>query len=333
MNRIARTLVAGLSLVAVAPGAVAVAQHGDGDHVRASAQKQGSDSALVKAVSAVDRSTKWKLTNKIKLKFPTFHTEGIAFAGDRVFLSAVQILTPTIPYPTPIDGYDRSAGTGIGHLFVMDRRGNLIKDIVLGEGRMYHPGGIDFDGKNVWVPVAEYRPDSRSIIYRVDAKTLKVHKQFEADDHFGGIVLDKTTGHLVGNTWASRRFAEWDVKGSGKELSTWKNRSQFIDYQDCQYVSKAKMICGGVANLPQTSTAGGALATYELGGVALIDLRSHRVLNELPFQQWSSAGHVATRNPVKLAVDGDTLTMWAAPDNGEERKGTEILTYEATVPK
>ena len=116
MNRIARTLVAGLSLVAVAPGAVAVAQHGDGDRVRTSAQKQGSDSALVKAVSAVDRSTKWKLTHKIKLKFPTFHTEGIAFAGDRVFLSAVQILTPTIPYPTPIDGYDRSPGTGIGPL-------------------------------------------------------------------------------------------------------------------------------------------------------------------------------------------------------------------------
>jgi len=25
---------------------------------------------------------------------------------------------------------------------------------------VYHPGGIDFDGVNIWVPVAEYRPDS-----------------------------------------------------------------------------------------------------------------------------------------------------------------------------
>ena len=32
---------------------------------------------------------------------------------------------------------------------------------------MYHPGGIDYDGRHIWVPVAEYRPNSRSIIYRV----------------------------------------------------------------------------------------------------------------------------------------------------------------------
>jgi hypothetical protein len=325
MFRISRTLVAGLTLVVAAPGAVAVARGGDGG----TAERGERDSALVKSFSAVDRSTKWRLTNTIKLRFPTFHTEGIAFAGDRVFLSAVEILAPTVPYLTPINGYDRSPGKGVGHLFVMDRRGNLLKDIVLGEGDMYHPGGIDFDGKDVWVPVAEYRPDSRSIVYRVDAKTVRVRKQFEVEDHVGGVVMDRSTGHLVGNTWGSRRFAEWD--GKGRELSTWPNASHFVDYQDCQYVPRGKMLCGGVANLPQTTRAGGALATYELGGLALVDLRSHEVVNEVPFQQWSAAGHVATRNPVKLAVDGDTLTMWAAPDNGEERNGTEILTYRATV--
>ena len=51
----------------------------------------------------------------------------------------------------------------------MDKAGNLQKDIILGEGDMYHPGGIDFDGTNVWVPVAQYRPNSSAIIYRVDA--------------------------------------------------------------------------------------------------------------------------------------------------------------------
>jgi hypothetical protein len=325
MNPFKRALVAGLTLAAAAPAAVAVADSGQsGGH-------HGRDSALVKSFSAVDRSTKWRLTNKITLDFPTFHTEGIAFAGDRVFLSAVEILLPTVPYAVPIDGKDRSPGKGVGHLFVMDRHGNLEKDIVLGEGDMYHPGGIDFDGENVWVPVAEYRPNSRSIVYKVDATSLRVHKQFEVEDHFGGVVLDKTSGHLVGNTWGSRRFAEWNR--SGKQLSTWPNTSSFIDYQDCQYVPAGKMLCGGVANLQQTPKAGGALATYELGGLALIDLHSHEVLRETPFQQWSTAGHVATRNPVKLAADGDSLTMWAAPDNGEEGNGTEILTYRAAVPK
>jgi len=315
-----RALTAGLT-IALALGGAAGAN---------AANHHSSDSGLASAFAGLDRNTKWQPTGTLKLDFPTFHTEGIAFAGDRVFLSAVQILEPTVKYPTPQGGYDRTPGKGIGHLFVMDRQGHLQKDIVLGEGDMYHPGGIDFDGKNVWVPVAQYRPDSSAIIYRVDASNLRVHKQFQVKDHFGGIVLDKTTGHLVGNTWGSRRFAEWNQ--SGKQLSTWDNTSFFIDYQDCQYVPDAKMICGGVTNLPQTPTAGGTAASYELGGMALIDLRSHKVVRELPFQQWSSAGHVATRNPLKLAAEGNRLTMWAAPDNGEEAHGTEILTYEATVP-
>ena len=309
---------------------LAVALGGTATSFASNDQGRGhGNSTLTKNVGALDRNTKWKLTNKLKLDFPTFHTEGIAFAGDRVFLSAVEILEPTVKYPSPEGGYDRTAGKGIGHLFVMDRQGNLEKDIVLGEGDMYHPGGIDFDGKNVWVPVAQYRPDSSSIIYRIDASSLTVHKQFEVKDHFGGVVLDKTTGHLVGNTWGSRRFAEWNDKG--RQLKTWDNSSFFVDYQDCQYAPAGKMICAGVTNLPQTPAAGGAAATYELGGLALIDLRSHDVIREVPVQEWSTAGHVTTRNPVKLAADGNELTMWTAPDNGEEGNGTEILTYKATV--
>ncbi|UUL76088.1 DUF6454 family protein [Pseudarthrobacter sp. Fe7] len=172
-----------------------------------------TDTVLADAFSRVDRNTAWQQTSKLKLNFPTYHTEGIAYSQDHIFLSAVQITEPTVKYPTPQDGYDRTPGKGVGHLFVMDKAGNLQKDITLGEGDMYHPGGIDFDGTNVWVPVAQYRPNSSAIIYKVDADTLDVHKQFEVKDHFGGIVLDKQTGHLVGNTWGSRRFAEWDLQG------------------------------------------------------------------------------------------------------------------------
>ena len=278
---------------------------------------------------AVDRNTAWHMTSKVKLNFPTFHTEGIAYSPDHIFLSAVQIIEPTSKYPSPVNGYDRTAGAGIGHLFVMDRSGNLQKDITLGEGDMYHPGGIDFDGSNVWVPVAQYRPDSSAVIYKIDAESLDVHKQFEVKDHFGGIAMDTQTGHLVGNTWGSRRFTEWDL--NGKQLSTWENPDYFIDYQDCQYVPDSKMLCDGITNLPQTQAGGGSTATYELGGMAMIDLKSHQVIRGVPFQQWSTAGHVATRNPFKMTADGNHLTMRVAPDNGDEGNGTEIITYEATV--
>jgi hypothetical protein len=328
------TSAAAIILTASAIGGTVAAQAA-GTHDRPeatnteSSSHRGTSPSLADAFNGVDRNTNWQQTSKLKLNFPTYHTEGIAFSQDHIFLSAVQIIEPTTKFPTPQNGFDRTPGKGIGHLFVMDKAGKLQKDIILGEGDMYHPGGIDFDGINVWVPVAQYRPDSSAIIYRVDATTLDAHKQFEVKDHFGGIVMDKRTGHLVGNTWGSRRFAEWDLQG--KQLSTWENPNYFIDYQDCQYVPDARMLCAGITNLPQTPAAGGTGATYELGGMAMIDLKTRSVLRDVPFQQFSTAGHVATRNPFKMTADGDHLTMKVAPDNGDEGNGTEILTYEATV--
>lgn len=321
-------------LAASALGATAAAQAADnggrlsGDSA-ADRNHPAGGTSLSGDFGAVDRATNWQLTSKLKLNFPTYHTEGMAVSHEHIFLSAVQIIEPTTKFPNPQGGFDRTPGKGIGHLFVMDKSGNLQKDIILGEGDMYHPGGIDFDGTNVWVPVAQYRPDSSAIIYRVDAATLDVHKQFEVPDHFGGIIMDKATGHLVGNTWGSRRFAEWDLHG--KQVSTWQNPDFLIDYQDCQYVDGAKMLCSGITNLPQAPAAGGTAASYELGGLAMIDLSSHSVLRQVPFQQWSTAGHVATRNPFKMTADGSRLTMNVAPDNGDEGNGTEILTYETTV--
>jgi hypothetical protein len=327
------TATATIILAASAICATADAQAaGNNDQHEGNAQSGShgdTNASLADAFNGVDRNTNWQQTSKLKLNFPTYHTEGIAYSQDHIFLSAVQIIEPTTKFPTPQNGFDRTAGKGIGHLFVMDKAGNLQKDITLGEGDMYHPGGLDFDGTNVWIPVAQYRPNSSAIIYRVDASTLDVHKQFEVKDHFGGIVMDKQTGHLIGNTWGSRRFAEWDLQG--KQLSAWENPNFFIDYQDCQYVPNSKMLCDGITNLPQTPAAGGSSATYELGGMAMIDLKSHSVIRDVPFQQWSTAGHVATRNPFKMTTDGNHLTMKVAPDNGDEGNGTEILTYEATV--
>ena len=326
------TAAASILLAASAIGGAAAAGHAakdPGANDEGSGAHHERNTALADAFEGVDRNTAWQQTGKLKLDFPTYHTEGIAFSEDHIFLSAVQIIEPTTKFPSPQGGFDRTPGKGIGHLFVMDKAGKLQKDIVLGEGDMYHPGGIDFDGTNVWVPVAQYRPDSSAIIYRVNATSLDVHKQFEVKDHFGGIVMDKQTGRLVGNTWGSRRFAEWDANGN--QLSTWQNPNYFVDYQDCQYVPNSKMLCGGITNLPQTPAAGGAGATYELGGMAMIDLKSHSVMRDVPFQQWSTAGHVATRNPFKMTADGGHLTLRLAPDTGDEGNGTEILTYEATL--
>ena len=130
---------------------------------------------------------------------------------------------------------------------------------------MYHPGGIDFDGENVWVPAAEYRPDSKAIVYKVNPKTYRVTEQFRVRDHVGGVVRDRRTGLVHGVSWGSRTLYEWTA--SRKQLDARPNQSHLLDYQDCDYVARSKQLCGGVTGLP-TATGGG----YELGGLALIDL-------------------------------------------------------------
>ena len=76
-----------------------------------------------------------------ELSFPTFHPQGMTAVNDRFFLSSVEVI-------------DRTAEQGTGHLFEMSRQGTLLRSLQLGEGALYHPGGIDYDGVCIWVPVA-----------------------------------------------------------------------------------------------------------------------------------------------------------------------------------
>lgn len=289
------------------------------------ATAQGAPDGLADAFLTTDRSTDWVETGRVRLAFDAFHPQGLARVGDRLFLSSVEIVEPTQRFPQPVDGYDRTPGRGVGHLFVLDLDGNLLADVTLGEGDAYHPGGIDTDGRSVWVPVAEYRPNSSGIVYRVDAATLEVEELFRVGDHVGGVVHDPATGRLHGVSWGSRRLYTWTA--SGLELGRRANPSHFVDHQDCQFVPEGRMLCGGIA-----SVAAPDGSSVELGGLALLDLADGRVVHEVPVGRFSAAGHVVTRNPVLLERDGSTLRLWAAPDDGEEVAGTELLRFEAAVP-
>jgi Family of unknown function (DUF6454) len=126
-------------------------------------------------------------------------------------------------------------------------------------------------------------------------------------------------------SWGSRTFYEWSERGRLAHAAA--NPSHLIDYQDCEYVARGKQLCSGITGLP-TATGG----SYELGGLALLDLADgNRILHEIPFPRFSSAGHVVTRNPVALEVDGSMLRLLAAPDDGEEVAGTELLVYQTPL--
>jgi Family of unknown function (DUF6454) len=280
------------------------------------------DDPIVTALSAVTRATPWEHVATIDLEFDAEHPQGMVKIGDRFFVSSVEIIEPTQPCPVLCDGYDRTPGRGVGHLYVIDSDGALLEDVELGEGHMYHPGGIDYDGRWLWVPVAEYRPNSNAIIYKVDPASLAVEEAFRVRDHVGGVVRDRVDGHIHGVSWGSRTQYEWTAGGS--ELVREPNESHFIDYQDCDYLAFRKMVCGGIANL--TAPDG---ATFELGGLALLDLLTSEILHEVPVQRYSLVtNHVITRNPVFLEMTDGGLRLYTAPDDDLD---AAILIHEATL--
>ena len=112
---------------------------------------------------SLTKNSTWKLLDSIPLKFKTYHPQGMLKVGNYFYLSSVETIKPTEKYEYSIDGYDRSTGSGRGYLFKFNKKGKLISKVHIGEGTIFHPGGIDFDGQNIWVSVAEYRPNSISI--------------------------------------------------------------------------------------------------------------------------------------------------------------------------
>ena len=265
------------------------------------------------------RDSSWGLVGSVLLSFRTHHPQGMVKAGDALFVSSVEIRVRTKRFPEPVDGYDRDPGEGVGHLFKLDMSGRLIAGITLGEGTIYHPGGIDYDGTHIWVPLAEYRPNSRSIVYRVDPQTMKATEVFRFADHIGAIVHNTDDGTLHGASWGSRRFYRWRLDGTLRvtnadarpEALRTLNASHYVDYQDCQYAGRRSMLCGGLSEL----RAAPDVAPFRLGGLDLVDLSDGRPRHQLPVPLATPGGVIMTRNPVWAEPTASGLRVYFLPED------------------
>jgi hypothetical protein len=281
--------------------------------VSLAAGQAGHRSSIAERVMKLTRESPWKLVSTIPVKFMTHHPQGMVKIGDVFYVSSVDKIR------------------GVGHLFKIGPSGNRLADLRLGEDEIYHPGGIDYDGENIWVPVGEYRRDSRSIIYKVNPATMKATVMLRFADHIGAMVHNTDDRTLHGVSWGSRRFYRWTLDADGRvtnagvpppELRTL-NPSHYLDYQDCKYVGGRRMLCTGVTEMRQSPKA----PRFRLGGIDLVDLVAGRPLHQVPLLLWTRSGFDMTHNPVWIEATASGLRGYFMPEDDR----STIYIYDVEV--
>ena len=283
------------------------------------------------AVARLTRTSSWQLVRRIPLAFRTYHPQGMVKIGDTFYVSSVEVTVPTRRFPAPQGGFDRDQGEGVGHLFKVSGEGLLAGSIKLGEGAVYHPGGIDYDSTDIWVAVAEYRPDSRSIVYRVNPATMASTEVFRWPDHLGAVVHDADAHELHGISWGSRRFYRWRTDrhrrvldaGAAPERVRTLNPSHYVDYQDCKQAGQRRMLCTGVADMRPPTGA----QPFRLGGLELIDLRTHRPVHQVPLPLWTASGLDMTHNPSWFELTATGIRGYFMPEDDS----SVIYVFEAAL--
>lgn len=233
-----------------------------------------SETTLAALRDALASEFSWTPAGEIQLKFPAHHPQGMVKIGNFIYLSSVKAPDQNgSASPRDRPRSDRARDCA-GYLFKIDLRGNLVAWTELGEGSRYHPGGLDYDGRWIWVPVAEYLPDSSSIIFRVDPDTLSAEPAFRVPDHIGDLSCNRSDHTLHGFSWGARRHYTWELDGDAvvsalvppAELS----RPEFMvqaEYQDCHYVDSSFAVCSSSTHFDTSYVGSLDLVNLDNGAV------------------------------------------------------------------
>ena len=276
-------------------------------------------STVAERALLLTRDSVWTHVADVQMEFRTFHPQGMVKIGEVLYISSVEVRVPPARYPAPVGGYDRDAGEGVGHLFRVDMTGRLVADLTLGVNAAYHPGGIDYDGHDIWLPLSEYRPNSRAIIYKIDPGTMRATEVFRFPDHIGAVVHNTDDGTLHGASWGSRRFYRWTIDANGHvtnadappEALRTLNPSHYVDYQDCKYVGGRRMLCTGLAEFRQAPGA----PPFRLGGIDLLSLEDGRPIHQAPVPLWTRGGMDMTHNPAWIEPSAVGLRAYFLPED------------------
>jgi hypothetical protein len=210
------------------------------------------------------------LLRTIELKARTYHVQGIEAEDDRLWVTSV----------------DKTTQSGYLHEFTLPN-GTLIREIKLSDGARYHPGGIALAGNSLWIPIAEYKANSSSIVQRRNKRTLAVEQQFTVDDHIGCVAVNGNV--VIGGNWDTRNLYFWDTNGKllRKEMNPTGNA-----FQDMK-------VAGGML-------VGSGLLAGRNGAIDWLDLKALKAVRRLTVGK-TSRGDPFTREG--MAIRGNELML------------------------
>ena len=197
---------------------------------------------------------------------------------------------------------------------------------------MYHPGGIDYDGENIWVPVGEYRRDSRSIIYRVDPATMKATEVFRFADHIGAIVHNTDDHTLHGVELGLAALLPLDA-GAGSPRHQQRRAAGAAAHAQSRRTTSttrtASMSVGAGCSAPASRTYASRPARRRSVWAGWIWSTSSdgRPLHQVPMLLWTSGGLDMTHNPVWIEATASGLRGYFMPEDDR----STIYVYEVTV--
>lgn len=214
----------------------------------------------------------------IALGTDTGHVQGIAVEGDRLWVSSVHVAAKK------------------GSFFEFDlKTGLLRRSVEIQNGIRYHPGGISSDATSIWVPVAEYRRASTTVIQRRNKTTLAIVSEFNFPDHIGCVAV--TGKELVGGNWDARQLYVWT--DSGEMIRKVDNPTDNA-FQDLKFV--------------QGQLVGSGLLPDKSGAIDWLEYPSLRPIRRLRLG-------VTDRNVAYthegMAITGDWL--WLLPEDSPSR--------------
>src|SRR5262249_9745034 len=154
-----------------------------------------------------------ELVRSIELEGDTYHVQGVDFNNQSLWVPSV----------------DPTASKGRLHEFSL-ATGKMERTEEIQDGVRFHPGGIASDELSIWIPVAEYRRMSTSLIERRNKRTLQLEFAFRVSDHIGCVAV--TPEYVIGGNWDSLVFYVWDH--NGKLLRTVDNETHNA-YQDMKF--------------------------------------------------------------------------------------------------